>query len=91
LNSTNKGHPSLLLALANSQFFLIFLTKRFNPHSYLPRFSSMGFIRSAGFCTHSGSDVYRTSDKTLFITFTMNLIRQGRNSPKRNAAFEENK
>jgi hypothetical protein len=25
------------------------------------------------------------------ITFTMNLIRQGRNSPKRNAAFEENK
>jgi len=57
--------------LCQLAIFLIFLTKRFNPHSYLPRFSSMGFIRSAGSCTDSGSDVYRTSDKTLFITFTI--------------------
>ena len=33
----------------------------------------MGFIRSAGSCMDSGSDVYRTSDKTLFITFAIKL------------------
>jgi hypothetical protein len=31
----------------------------------------MVFIRSVGSCTDSGSDVYRTSDKTLFITVSL--------------------
>src|SRR5712691_5625355 len=63
--------PHPITCLCQLAVFSHFSDERFNPHSYLPRFSSMGFIRSAGSCRDSGPDVYRTSDTTYTKGSTM--------------------